>query len=180
MAQNPPTTGPAPTCEPLNYRDTVVMSNSEEASQSVSERPDLQLVVVVVQEYQHGDKRDESLEDTGRFEGVQEKGDDVSLLAFKGRHAAVESEGIVHQREQEDEAREGVGGGAGSGQGDGLGRGQSAQVGVVVYLLLDAQQYAGVPLVQAGDAVVLLHGVGEALHVLVLQVLRQDLQVNTL
>lgn len=133
-------------------------------------------MIVVVQEYQHGDKRDESLEDTGRFEGVQEKRDDVSSLAFKGRRAAVESEGIVQDGEQEDKAREGVGGRAGCGQEDGLARGQSAQVWVVVYLLLDTQQYAGVPLVQAGDAVVLFHCVGEALHVLVLQVLRQDLQ----
>lgn len=55
--------------------------------------------------------------------------------------------------------------------------GRSAQVGVLVDLLLDAHQHGGVPLVEARYAVVRLHCLGERLHVLLLKVLDQFLQI---
>lgn len=53
--------------------------------------------------------------------------------------------------------------------------GRLSQVGIVVGGLLDSQQNGGVPLVEARDAVVVLDRLGEALHVLLLQVLDQRL-----
>ena len=52
----------------------------------------------------------------------------------------------------------------------------SSEVVAVVELLLDGEQPGGVPRVEAGDLVVLLHLLREPVHVLLLALLDQGLQ----